>query len=139
MTIEQDWTTEAGLRAVAVWNDQMGFRCGYVQVPQDHPLHGISYMQKTEALSRDADGDRTEPELYFEVHGGITYSDDQCPMMEPKGDEWWFGFDCGHAGDVTMFSRPGSGDVERSLDYVVGECESLAQQLADLARIVPEQ
>lgn len=129
MTIEKDWTTESGLRAVVVWNDKMGFRCGYVQVPQNHPLHAVEYMQKTEALPRDADGDRIAPEIHFDVHGCITYSDDHCPTMEPEEGEWWFGFDCGHVGDATMLSLPGSGDVKRSLEYVVGQCEKLARQI----------
>lgn len=49
-----------------------GHLCGYVHIPKEHPLSGIT------------------PD--FICHGGITYSDFD-------GDNWVLGFDCAHAQD----------------------------------------
>ena len=152
-TVEQDWATEAGLRAVVIMGD-MGHRCGYVGVPAEHPLHGVGYSDKsphlklnpqrsTEKMSpvlvfcasgKDMDELNT-PEYVFEVHGGITFAG---KGAYPVGsDLWWFGYDCGHAGDAPA---PGSkmskyiveGDVHRTLEYCVSECESLAKQISEV-------
>lgn len=113
----------------------MGFRCGYVGVPQGHPMHGIGYDD-----ARKADGD------YIDVHGGLTYANnsDKYPV---EADLWWFGYDCGHLGDgrseeyvaeqkVRYPEQPfmwygDQQDIERSAAYCVAECESLARQLAE--------
>lgn len=49
--------------------------CGYVDVPQGHPMHGKHY-----------------DDVAVDVHGGLTYS-------ESEGDAWRFGFDTAHFGD----------------------------------------
>lgn len=149
-TVEADWVTNAGLRAVALWvNDS--HRCGYVEVPKGHPLHGIDYHQEADCLSDfnpedepigkrgalilftagvdAADGEiRRSPDVVFDVHGGLTYSGggDGYPA---DGDGWWLGFDCAHAGDGTAGGRFTSGGPIRSLEYVKDECESLAAQI----------
>ncbi len=57
----------------------LGFVCGYVGVPRNHPFFGDEYHAHEE----------------LEVHGGLTFSG------ELFGRElWWFGFDCGHARDM---------------------------------------
>lgn len=154
--IERDWTTKAGYRAVAlvvIWNGKRSHRCGYVGLPLGHPLYGVEYSQQVECLRETArnatlgkkspilaftarvgadEGEsvRCSPDVAFDVHGGLTYSGEgRCHPA--GGDEWWFGFDCAHSGDgyiedVLGFSM---GGVVRSLDYVVGECESLAEQI----------
>lgn len=53
----------------------MGHRCGYVEIPESHKLHGIDYN-----------------ELEFDVHGGLTYSG-------YRDDKYLIGFDCAHYGD----------------------------------------
>lgn len=151
--VEKDWYTEAGLRAVVIMGS-LGHRCGYVGIPAGHPLHGVSYSEKTPVLSvnpergtekmspiqilcasfRDLD-DLNSPEYVFEVHGGLTYSGGK-GKYPVEADLWWFGYDCGHAGDAPATdSRMASygyheGDVHRTLDYCIAECESLAKQLA---------
>jgi hypothetical protein len=54
---------------------------------------------------------------------------------------WWFGFDCGHAGDLVpeqermagSFARGFScGGTYRSVDYVRAQVETLAQQLSEV-------
>ena len=145
-TVENDWTTKAGLRAICILTG-MGHRCGYVGIPKGHPLYGVEYHEHSDALreameriGNDPIGKRgvvplfchksgeCPPDVVFDVHGGITYSGggDGYPA---DGDEWWFGFDCAHAGDATGSSLfPGG--VLRTREYVESECESLAEQLA---------
>lgn len=112
-----------------------GHWCGYVGVPEGHPLHGRQW--EGAGLS---------------AHGGVNYSSPcqgwVCHQKQPgeSGRFWWFGFDCGHVTDASpaietllreRFSlvRPG---VElralfeadyRAVDYVMAEIERLAAQL----------
>ncbi len=81
-----------------------GHLCGYVGVPEDHPL----YKSEGEELT---------------VHGGVTYTS--------QGDKtWWFGFDAGHSRDL-MLSIPDRSGTYRNLAYMVKECVDLARQLAE--------
>lgn len=111
-TIEKEWTTKVGLRAVCLANDVGGgmfFRCGYVEVLKEHPLFGLHHDngQLGEAC----------------VCRGLTFSDDHIGRGE-QSDGWWFGFDCAHVNDGL------TKETARSMDYVVEECERLAKQLA---------
>lgn len=107
-----------------VVKQSLGHRCGYVGVPEDHPLYKHSYLQELELLDNEA------PKTYFKVHGGITYSDffgerlhdSGLVDIEPK-KYWFFGYDCNHACDI---------GVERSLEYCIGECKKLANQLKEV-------
>lgn len=136
MEIEKDWTTKAGLRAICVLN-RGTHRCGYVCVPKDHILNGIRYNQAIpESPIEPGAYSAPTPELELNVHGGLTYSGSGHPT---PGNDWWFGFDCAHAGDGIILPtyNPfrdetfGRGDPVRSQEYVESECESLAQQLVD--------
>jgi hypothetical protein len=162
--VEKDWITEAGFRAV-VYLTSMGHRCGYVGVPPDHPLHGVTYSDDTPALTTPPDdtpvGKRSpiailcaagrdhipnSPEMAFDVHGGITYSNEGDYPVE--SDLWWFGFDCAHSGDSPVQEFIGSlparmrhlyiDGVARSLEYCEAECESLAKQIKELTIMVTE-
>lgn len=137
-------------------------RCGYVGVPTDNPLHGLHYGDESpllaDAFARLKDTPMCEIEhslsfsrmigmlfggfeprldIVISVHGGITYSrgGDGYPV---KGDEWWFGFDCNHCDDSPIEYGPGEivfrNGVVRDLDYVVGECESMAEQLQGITQ-----
>jgi len=103
----------------------IGALCGYVGVPEGHPLHGKEY---------------DEPDV--EVHGGLTFanlcadSKDEarhiCHVPAPGRPDhiFWFGFDCAHSGDYTPEPmRHRADDVYRDLEYVRGQVESLARQL----------
>lgn len=112
----------------------MGCLCGYVGIPETHPLFGSGY-----------DSELTDN---IDVHGGLTFAgscDDSkgeahsiCHVPLPgRSDKiWWLGFDCGHAGDVLpkLTSTTGmpiwEGDTYRGVAYVIAECEQLAKQLA---------
>lgn len=146
--LEKDWITEAGLRAVVLFVNN-SHRCGYVQLPHNHFLNGINYSESTPLLEKAynkaiegtlgkrgpilillASGDklRMTPNMVFDVHGGITYSDGFSSRPVPS-DNWWYGFDCAHLGDRTKYNDDGE---FRSVEYVAAECESLAKQIKDL-------
>lgn len=155
-TVEKDWTTRAGFRAVAIMGS-LGHRCGYVGVPVGHPLHGVSYSDEADALleiSGDepigkrgsipilcaalSGGIKQTPEMVFDVHGSLTYANGRADYPV-ESDLWWFGFDCGHCDDApsdeyiekmdARFRGMYREGVHRSLDYVTDECESLAAQI----------
>lgn len=115
-----------------------GGLCGYVGVPPWHPAFETPYS-----------------EMDVEVHGGLTFAD-FCQTGEPvensichivdDGEEdrvWWFGFDCGHYGDMMpgyrrdliaqMFDGHCREGVYRTFAYVKSNVRNLAKQLADLA------
>lgn len=139
---EKDWITKAGLRAVCLMV-RGSHRCGYVGLPPGHPLYGVEYDDDNELLGRQRqkldcepagkrgvvtlfcwDGKKVSPEIFFDVHGSLTYSSSG-EDYPAEGPEWWLGFDCAHCGDSTAFS----GGESRSLEYVVAECERLAEQI----------
>lgn len=141
-----------------------GHRCGYVGVPEGHPLFKHPYGKPHESLRlrggekigdrgilpllfRDDDSNLTgeRPDVFFDVHGGLTYSggDDGYPLPETNG-LWWFGFDCAHSGDAPDWALMDAehrkinstypdlqmwGGVVRSLHYVTDQCNKLAEQL----------
>jgi hypothetical protein len=123
------WKSRVGLPALIVRNDS-GALCGYVGVPRGHP-------------ARDADKDILDEEV--SVHGGLTYAD-RCrghichvPGPGEPDDVLWLGFDCAHARDywpgrwVGVRGAPAPLPAYRTIAYVRGECESLAEQLASMA------
>lgn len=158
------------LRCVVVMQS-MGHRCGYVGVSANHPLYGKSYSDKCLPFN-DIEGQSigkrgiipvafmtvenglVSPDVYFDVHGGITFADGGVGSKYPvESDLWWFGFDCGHCDDgkdletaykynlmdeetykrlkelESIFS-----DYEcRSKEYVENECKSLAEQLTSIS------
>ena len=152
--IEKDWTTEVGLRAVVIMGD-LGHRCGYVGIPTEHSLYGVGYGDKTPQLKLDQNrstekmspiqilcgagknmDELNSPEYVFEVHGGLTYSGNGRGTYPVESVLWWFGYDCGHAGDAPapgsrMFAYCHEGDVHRTLEYCISECESLARQIME--------
>lgn len=96
---------------------KMGYRCGYVAIPPEHPLYGKNYSDETVMKVADyqdrevtgilsaviqilSDTDYFRIDTWFQVHGGITYADTGLGYLSPTdGIRWWFGFDCAHAGD----------------------------------------
>lgn len=132
--------------------------CGYVSVPSDHPWHGLghdSYVTPLperdapqiappvisillEAMNPDAAPEgQAKMDLCVVVHGGLTWSGERSGLREQLESEqqWTFGFDCGHAGDVVPALHAATsvgifdGDVYRDRDYVIGETSRLAAQL----------
>lgn len=106
------WTTEpdkahwidpaTGLDCLIV-RAHHGALCGYVGVPPEHQLHGVSGFDPVV---------RT-----LAVHGGVNFGSacqegaedgpGVCHVPEPgrPADVWWLGFDCAHAGDLAPTQR----------------------------------
>lgn len=85
--------------------------CGYVLVPEGHPLHGVDYY-----------------DCEIDAYAGLTFSGE---MIDEDG--WWLGFDMGHGFDV--MTDPDSDGLKplRTDDECARETERLAEMLADLS------
>lgn len=151
-------------RCVTIFGD-MGWRCGYVGVPEGNSLYGKEYTDYVDIamdelndepigkrgivpvfLSAWDDSDNVRMDLYFNVHGGLTFSGDEHPI---ECGLWWLGFDCGHYGDgkdldkveelwgdnerikvrLEIERRYPSDEPVRSLEYVQEECRNLVDQI----------
>jgi hypothetical protein len=101
--------------------------------------------------------------IALKAHGGVNFSGG---LRDDTSGRWWFGFDCGHAGDfspglhallkrmhikdsttrafaehdkhVGLGAPTPWGDpvTYRTVEYVKGECTALALQLAELEKFV---
>ncbi|MDJ0512785.1 MAG: hypothetical protein QNJ62_05010 [Methyloceanibacter sp.] len=128
-----------GLPCIAKRMPRLGHWCGYVGIPEEHPLFGKGY---------------DEANRHIQAHGGLTFAEAHAAMEKTDG-LWWFGFDCAHSGDLVpgmdsmdflesaiydLASRSeaidgmgGDGEeVYRDINFVKAECESIAKQLAKL-------
>lgn len=157
--VEKDWVYK-GYRCVVIAGYNLGHRCGYVGVNKTHPLYGVHYGDNPKILQKKLkelkkqqigkrgiidvvcfDGRTVTPAIYFNVHGGITYSKgDRGDNYPVESDLWWFGYDCGHCDDARDLSMIKNEEVRkiyekfnegtiRNTEYCVKECESLADQL----------
>jgi hypothetical protein len=114
-----------------------GHWCGYVGVPESHPLYGKGYgeyidtqdwmvEQRSNAfapiplLCHAGRGvtNQLPIDLALDVHGGITFSG-VAYWPEAEGALWYFGFDCAHC------DSPAPDDGEFATD----QCNQLAGQL----------
>ena len=106
----EKWTDEApGLECLVI-RSMSSALCGYVKIPESHPLHGVEYTNK--------------PLTGILVHGGLTFSGDR----ENDGQHW-IGFDCAHYLDICpaisemVVFREGS---YKDIDFVRSQCRILA-------------
>jgi len=187
---EKVWTTRTGLTA-AIGMNRLGVYVGYVAVQPGHPLYGLSHTSESPHLqffvkrllsqpisetTRERLGmsfmidilsGNVRPRLdtVIRVHGGLTFSSDVAGGDYPieTKDSWWFGFDCGHAGDFVPAIACGEGDASlrkllgdevadklkaitdelgpeettyREAEYAEQECEYLSEQLVEIANHV---
>lgn len=148
------WQDEATGLPCLIVRGPAGALCGYVGVPEGHPLHGVGYSECPKGCGEDHCSH--SPESTINAHGGLTFADSCNPKAKedrgichkPAPGEpdhvWWFGFDCAHAGDFcpmfegryytksTLGMPTGWGTVVeyRNIAYVTEQCRGLAQQLA---------
>ncbi len=106
---------------IARRNVSTGTWCGYVDIPSE----------KWAVLLKALPNKRIDEvdDLLF-VHGGITFGD-----YVLNKDVMRLGFDCAHAGDVLpkeTFAALNEGGVYRTLDFVIFECERMADQIIEL-------
>ena len=96
---------------------------GYIYIPFGHPDYGKTYNELY-GESYDAAPD---------VHGGWTYSHDGGD--DDGGKFTIFGFDCGHAGDLSP-GVPWSMGVEtyRDIAYVTEQLENAAKQFKERSK-----
>jgi len=140
--------------------EDMGYRCGYVQIPEGHYLYEKGYSEALESPSVDIlmdaeigrrgivpifcwDGETMTMDILFDVHGGITFSGEL-----PGETGYWIGFYCAHDGDASapwLATReykslpvwsaisvwPAIGGIVRSEGYVMAECKSLINQIIE--------
>ncbi len=111
----------------------MGYRCGYVGVPQTHPAYQRGYH-----------------ELNIDCHGGLTYAEDHL-CNQHDTETWWLGFDCNHYGDARdieatkryfpkcyeemskyRYYHSYPGDRPCSLEYAKVHCRRIAKQLKQM-------
>lgn len=105
----------------AIIRTDLGHLCGYVAVPNSHPLA----RQSEPYLLPDG----TTGYSPLQAHGGITY-------QKSGGDVTWFGFDCAHYNDASPL-RPDRKGTYRDLPYVRAQVESLASQLFHFSLAYP--
>jgi hypothetical protein len=118
--------------ATMILRNALGTLCGYVGVPEGHPLHGLPYH----------DWNATSPEQEaisnIQVHGGLTFAGQHRRAPDEQRDCWWFGFDCAHARDFVPNTPPqfefnNRGCTYRDMQFVKGQIASLASQLHAIA------
>jgi hypothetical protein len=175
--VESDFIYK-GYRCVVIFGD-MGHRCGYVGVEADNPLYGKDYTDYLDINKSELDGEpigkrgiipilcaafdaefdedeRVRLDVYFNVHGGLTYAGDRADYPV-ESNLWWLGFDCGHYndgcdldlvesywGDNPQIQRRlrtcrdlGWDDCEvRTQEYVENECKSLVDQIIELTHLL---
>lgn len=139
------WTDEATGLPCLMKRNRSGALCGYVGVPEGHPVFGVAY---DDVRVPDADGDLDWPD----VHGGLTYANHcqegpeerticHIPAPGEPDSVWWLGFDCAHYRDLSpafaaIDRAQGLGlfaeEEYRTLGYVQSQCARLARQLAAL-------
>lgn len=165
-------------RCVVIFS-HYGYRCGYVEIPKNNILYGKSMSDKLPVkfsaitikeigkrsifsllFMLDDEDDFIRIDTYFDVHGGITYSN--CSKDYPvDGENWWIGFDCFHyrdGRDLDLVEKLWGDDEKikeflvierqydiyyeyevRSKEYVEQECRNLVDQIIDLEDIINEK
>jgi hypothetical protein len=123
---DMDAWEHAGLKCYARRHPQLRAWCGYVAVPEGHPLHGRTVIEACCA----------EPEI--QVHGDVSWSG---RLEDVAPGAWLIGWDAMRGYDYIPGMRDiympdiatGEGGTPasyRTLDYVRAETSRLAEQLA---------
>lgn len=133
LIIESDFLHN-GLRCVVLFTE-MGHRCGYVGVNQEHPLYEKGYTDSVPTSLIDkwkevqngtigkrgiidifcCDSDNPRIGILFDVHGGITYSGNGKHDYPVKSNLWFFGFDCAHCDDEKDIATMKLHNIDTSL------------------------
>ena len=121
-----------GLPFVIWRHPSFGHWCGYVGVPKESRLNGKNYYISSESENGLSKLEQAINDI--SIHGGLTYAGKLGERS--KDDLWYFGFDCGHAGDLEPFmieKYPTMADgYYKDKEFVMTEVESLAKQLKEI-------
>lgn len=148
------WTDPATKLPCLIVRGPAGSLCGYVGVDETHPYFGRPYStwSDTEFPGPDVSvhGGLTFAEA---CSPGEDEATGICHVSQPGAAEhvWWFGFDCAHYGDfspgmqysleqsfirkgepIADFAKRHTFETYKGVPYVMGECQDLAGQLANL-------
>ncbi|SRR6266700_5430455 len=138
-------------------NSMFGTLNGYAAVDCYHPLYKHHFTDKVivKDLGKikfnnnfiglmltdpiEASANIVSLDMVIDVHCGLTYSDNRCPLIDPDifPGLWWFGFDTNHSGDVMPFVISFAGRRMNSFDsytyksfaYVKREIKKLVEGL----------
>ena len=146
--IEKEFVTKHEHDAIVMIitdNGRLSHRCGYVRIEKDHPLYGLGVFKEIDltmlfdidqfvstyepGLDAPYDNPHYISELFYDVHGGVTYSG------KIGVTNWWIGFDCAHGGDGEIEEPKRIHGHVWTLDEVVDECEKLSEQLALIKKL----
>jgi hypothetical protein len=138
------WIDEKTGLDCLITRNTMGALCGYVGVPEAHPLFGKPCCDVSLLAHGSVNfADRCDPDADEEK--GL------CHTAQDAANEtvWWFGFDCSHSCDLkpaftmpafTMLIPPEFAkmlamwdETYRNFEFVKAEVESLAEQLMEYA------
>lgn len=111
MVTVREWIDfSTGYMCTLAQNTFTGHYCGYVAIPETHPLYGNA------SCFCDAP-----------VHGGVTFTDFGVAVT---GDFVWIvGFDCGQSCDYLPLLKWGNPKNFKDQDYVIEETNKLAEYL----------
>lgn len=107
--IESEFTYK-NFRCVVVFNCLGGHRCGYVEVPFNHPISDKDCYELSD----------------IDVHGGITFTKYEHATYPLESKYGWIGFDCGHWDD--------SPDIESWIKYCPEKLEIIRKMKSILVR-----
>lgn len=137
-TFEPDhvrWTDAVTGFACMVNRIDLGSLCGYVGIPDGHPLYGLAYDECRVSCGESWCEHTIDARI--DVHGGVTWTGPDPTRTDTT--LWWIGFDTAHAYDLV----PGmlalshlhfhhEGDTYRDIDAVIKEVQMLAMQILAL-------
>jgi len=116
MPIIKEWE-HAGMTC-ALRHGAFDAPCGYVAVPEGHPLHGVQPKSFREFID--------SPLHSIDVHGGVTF---HRTMRNDPEQRWWVGFDMAHYDDFDEYDHT---RCIRTDDECIAETNRLAEQLAKM-------
>lgn len=144
---KRQWQDEATGLPCLIVRGPGGALCGYVGVSPGHPAHGLDYYQNPydDNFNDIALAPVQEAINNVSAHGGLTFASGCGHGDNPSrgichvpgdGDPdhvWWFGFDCGHHGDLIPRYEWSFDGQYRDQAYVERWVRKLATQLHAIA------
>lgn len=105
-----------GIKCLARRHPTSGHWCGYIALLPNHPWAKVERYYDINA----------------DVHGDITYKEMEHPDTGADSQDYWFGFDCAHAGDYipALYHnfRTAEKETYKTLEYVESQTNALADQ-----------